>query len=213
MKSDDSNLATLEAAGAGAVEVPPDVATVNLAVITEAKTAAAAAADNAKAMNAVLAAVEALPHVSVRTTGLGVYPITVWDPDTRRSTITGFRADNGLSVESAVGEAGAIFDAGVAAGANQSSGISFGLRDERPHREEALRIAVKEAHADAAVVATTADMVLAGPQRIEIDPAASPAVRKLELARADVSTPVLPGALRVSARVRMVFSLRPSAAK
>ncbi|MCA9652259.1 MAG: SIMPL domain-containing protein [Myxococcales bacterium] len=209
MKLEEPTPRTLEVTGAGAVEVAPDVATVTLAVITEAKTAAEAVERNAATMTAVTKAVEALPHGSIRTTGLGVAPITVWDADTRSSTITGFRADNGIAVETKVDGAGAIFDAGVTAGANQSSGITFGLRDERPHREEALRIAVKEAHADASVVATTADAVLLGPERIEVDPAAAPAVRTLELARSEVATPVMPGALRISARVRMVFRYRP----
>lgn len=209
MKREEPTPRTLEVSGAGAVEVAPDVATITLAVITEAKTAAEAVADNAAVMTKVVAAVEGLPHVSIETTGLGVHPITVWDPDTRRSTITGFRADNGVAVKSAVGDAGTIFDAGVQAGANQSSGIAFGLKDERPHREEALRIAVKEAYADANVVATTADSVIVGPERIEVDPASAPALRKLDLARAEASTPVMPGALRITARVRMVFRYRP----
>lgn len=209
MKHDEPTPRTLEVSGAGAVEVAPDVATIDLAVVTEAKTAAEAVRDNAAVMTKVMDAVKALPHESIETTGLGVQPITVWDAETRRSTITGFRADNGVAVKTEVEQAGAVFDAGVSAGANHSSGIRFGLRDERPHREEALRIAVKEAYADARVVAFTADSVLVGPERIEVDPAAVPAVRTLELARADSATPVAPGALRISGRVRIVFRYRP----
>lgn len=188
----------------------PDVATVQLAVITEAKTAAEATQTNAAAMQQVLAAVTALPHQKISTTGLAVMPITTYDPDTRTTSITGYRAVNGALVDTKVDDAGQIFDAGIAAGANESSGISFRLSDERPHREEALRIAVKEAHADASVVATTANTNLMGVTEIEIDPPNMPSFRMLESARADVATPVIPGEITVEARVRMKFRFQGS---
>jgi len=200
---------TLEVSGHGEVGAAPDVATTRLAVITEAKTAAQAARDNAAAMQKITSVVQGLPHRTISTSGLGVHPVSTWNSDTRTSTITGFRADNGVTVESDIDGAGVIFDAGIAAGANQSSGITFGLLDDRPHREEALRIAVKEAHADASVVASTANAVLTGSQSIEVDPASAPAVRRLDLARAEAATPVMPGALTIAARVRIVFRYRP----
>jgi uncharacterized protein YggE len=208
MKQDEDG--TLNVSGYGRVLVMPDAATVQLAVVTEAKTAAEASQTNAAVMQQVLDAVTALPHDRVRTTGLGVMPITTYHPDTQTTTITGYRAFNGISVDTKVGDAGRIFDAGIAAGANESSGITFRLSDERPHREEALRIAVKEAHADASVVAVTANTVLTGVSEIEIDPAGPPLFRMMESARADVPTPVVPGEIAVEARVRMKFRFQRS---
>src|SRR5690606_23128675 len=72
-----------ESPGTGLVEVAPDLGVARLAVITEAETAAEAVQQNATRMQQVLAAVQALPHREIETVGLGVRPITTWDPDTR----------------------------------------------------------------------------------------------------------------------------------
>ena len=63
--------------------------------------------------------------------------------------IVGYRATNNVAVKTKIAYAAQIFDAGIRAGANESSGISFGLRDETPFREDALRLAVKSAFNEA----------------------------------------------------------------
>src|SRR5690606_28443961 len=102
--------------------------------------------------------------------------------------------------------AGRIYDAGVEAGANQSSGISFRVQDERPYREEALRLAVKQAYADARVVAETAAIKLEGPVSIEIDPTPEPvSYRATTLSAEAASSPVIPDELTIAATVRVVL--------
>ena len=200
---------SLEATGIGSIEVAPDLAEIRLAVITEAPTAAEATSKNAERMREVLDAVEALPHRRVSTVGLSLQPIYRFDPATGTSSITGYRAENSIKVEAAVDDAGRIFDAGIAAGANESSGIGFRLEDERPYREEAIMLAFRQAESDAAAVASAADVVLLAPEELEVEPP-SPGFRPLlELARStDASTPVLPGMLTVRATVRVRFGVQ-----
>lgn len=206
-------IGSLEASGIGSLEVEPDLAVVRLAVITEAATAAEAANQNAASMRDVLDAVEALPHLRVSTVGLSLQPIYVFDPTSGTSSITGYRAENSIKVEAPVDEAGRIFDAGIGAGANTSSGITFKLQDERPFREEALYLAYQQAHADAEAVATAADLLLLGPEAITVEPE-GPIFRPFEMARLADSTPVLPGLLTVSATVRVRFGFQaPSQAQ
>lgn len=207
MKYDAQSKGTLDVTGFGMVEVPPDLAEVRLAVITEAATAAEATSRNAALLRQVLDAVEALPHERVSTVGLSLSPIYTYDPAAGTSSITGYRAENSIRVEAAVDDAGTIFDAGIAAGANTSSGIGFRLRDERPRREEALVLAYHQAHADATVVADVAGLQLLGPEELTVEPER---IRQpmFELARsADVSTPVMPGLLSVTASVRVRFGI------
>lgn len=200
---------SLEATGVGSIEVAPDVAEVRLSVITEAPTATLAARSNAERLREVLDAVEALPHQRVSTVGLALQPIHRFDPASGASSITGYRAENTIKVEAAIDEAGRIFDAGIAAGANTSSGIGFRLQDDRPYREEAIYLAYQQAHADASAVASAADVLLLGPEELAVEPESAGPRPRFELARsADVPTPVLPGLLTVTATVRVRFALQ-----
>jgi uncharacterized protein len=109
-----------------------DEAVVNLGVLTDGKTAAEAVASNAKRTQAMIDAVSSEPNHGVTTLGLSVNPILSYDPGTNVGTIVGFRATNGVEIKTKVGYAGQIYDAGIAAGANQSSGITFRIQNEAP---------------------------------------------------------------------------------
>lgn len=200
---------SLETTGIGSIEVAPDVAEVRLSVITEAPTATEATSANAERLREVLDAVEALPHRRVSTIGLSLQPIYRFDPATGESSITGYRAENTIEVETAVEDAGRTFDAGIAAGANTSSGIGFRLQDDRPYREEAIDLAYRQAYADARAVASAADVLLLGPEELSVEPESLGPRPPFELARsADTPTPVLPGLLTVIATVRVRFGLQ-----
>lgn len=198
----------LEATGFASVEVAPDLAEVRLTALTEAATAAEATRRNAERLRDVLDAVEALPHLSVSTMGLSLEPIYTFDPSTGTSSITGYRAENSIEVETEVGDAGRIFDAGIAAGANVSSGITFRLADERPHREAAIQLAYRHAESDATALATAADVLLLGPEQLVVEPEHPGFRPRFELARSpDTPTPVVPGMLTVTATVRVRFGV------
>lgn len=201
----------IEVTASGEIEVAPDEAIIKLDIITEAKTATAAVQANAKRAQSVIDAVAQEPNHGVTTSGLAVGPIYKFDPETNTSMIIGFRATNSIKIMTKPGYAGQIFDAGIRAGANQSSGISFRLQNESFYREEALRMAVKNAFAEARVVANTADVKLDGPRSIEIDPSYAPILFRAEQFSADAaSTPVIPEDVMIRANVRMVFQTRIS---
>lgn len=205
----DSN-ETLQVTGTGKVQVAPDEAVVDLGVITEAKTAAEAVAANAKQTQAVFDEVSAQPNHGVTTLGLGVNPIYSYDPNTNVGTIVGFRATNGVQVRTKIGYAGRIYDAGVAAGASQSSGIAFRLQHEASYREEALRLAVKNAYTEAGVVAMAASAELAGIESIQIDAGGGGIYyRAAALDAKAVTTPVQPEDKTITASVHVVFRIRP----
>jgi uncharacterized protein YggE len=200
---------TIEGMGSGKVSAPPDEAVVVLEVLTQGDTAAEAVAINAEITQAVLEAVMSEPNQGVTTTGLGVYPVYEYDPDTNLSNIVGFRATNGVKVVTKPITAGRVYDAGIQAGANISSGISYRIKNEAPLREEALRLAVKQAYAEAKVVADTADVRILGPESIVIDPMGGPIMLRAEkLDAAAEATPVIPEDLDIRANVRITFKTR-----
>jgi uncharacterized protein YggE len=202
---------TLEVSGTGKVAVAPDEAVVHLSVITEAKTANEAVKQNAKSTKAVIDAVSAQPNHGVTTSGLGVSPLIHYDSNTHSSKIIGYRATNGVTVKTKIGYAAQVFDAGVQAGANESSGISFGVQDETPYREEALRRAVEIAFSEAQIVAKAAKVQLDGPGSIWIDSGMNPLLfRTVALEMDAAPTPVIPEDLKISASVRIVFRTCPA---
>lgn len=199
----------LSVTGTGKVMVTPDEAIVHLTILTEGRTAAEAVAANARQTQAVIAAVSAQPNHGVTTSGLSVYPIINYEPNTTIPRIVGFRATNSVEVTTKVGYVGQIFDAGIAAGANQSSGISFRVQNEAPYREEALRLAVEQAFHEAQVVARAADIELGDVESILVEPGDGIVFFRTEAldARAP-ATPVIPERQTITARVQVQFRTR-----
>jgi len=199
----------LTVTGIGKVQVAPDEAVVQLSIVTEALTAAEAVASNARQAQAVIEAVSAEPNHGIVTSGLSVFPIINYDQDGSNGRITGFRATNSVEVTTKVGYVGQIFDAGVAAGANQSSGITFRIQDEGPHREEALRLAVAQALREAQGVASAAGIELRGIESITVEPSDGPIMFRSEAFDAKMgATPVIPERQTVTARVQVQLSTR-----
>lgn len=200
---------TLFVTGTGRLQVAPDEALISLGVLSDEKTAAEAVATNARITQALLDAVSAQPNHGVTTTGLNLSPLISYDPTTGVGTVVGFRASNGVEVKTKVGYAGQIYDAGVTAGATQSSGITFRIQDEAPHREEALRIAVEEAHSEAKLVAKTAKITLEGVESIQIDAGGGRIVhRTAALDSKAMATPVIPEDQTITASVQIRFRTR-----
>jgi uncharacterized protein YggE len=198
----------LTVTGVGNVQVEPDEAVVQLGIVTEAGTAAEAVASNARQTQAVLDAVSAQPNHGITTSGLSVNPIIVYEPNSTTSKIVGFRATNSVEVTTKIGYVGQIYDAGITAGANESSGITFRVRDEGPHRKEALRLAVEQAFEEAKIVAGAADIDLRGIDSIQVDPPEGRVFFRSEALAKGSGTPVIPGRQTITARVQVQFGTR-----
>jgi len=200
----------LTVTGIGRVQVIPDEAVVHLSIVTEGRTAAEAVAQNATLTQSVINAVSAQPNHGVTTSGLSVYPIMSYEPNTSVSTIVGFRATNGVVVTTKVGYVGQIYDAGIGAGANQSSGITFRVQNVAPYRAEALRLAVQEAFHEASTVASAANIEVGGVESMQVDPGEDVVFFRSEARSAKAEpTPVIPEQQTITARVVVQFHTRP----
>jgi uncharacterized protein YggE len=209
MKEDKHFHGTMDVSGIGRVNVTPDEAIVNLTTITEAQSASEAVAINAEVTQAVVDAVSALPNHRLSTSGLAVNPLIDYD-DSANSRIIGYRATNSVTVKTKIGYAAQVFDAGIQAGANDSSGISFGLRDQAPFREEALRLAIQSACNEARIVAEAADIEIEGPESILIDSGSGRVMYVSKaLERSAPATPVIPEDMVIAASVQIVFRTKP----
>ena len=203
---------TVETTGEGEVTVAPDQALLSLGVTTDAPTAKQALDDNARAMTAVLAALDQAGFTppDVATRAVSLTPLTDYKtPEQPR--IVGYRANNTVQVKSkdpaAIGRA---LDAGVKAGANVSGGIAFGLADPRTAETQALRLAVQDAQRRAGAMADALGKRLGRVVEVRTIDVDRP-VPRLEMTmarRADVATPIEPGLITVRARAILKAEIR-----
>lgn len=207
MTTSEVTKGTLELYGTGTVDAVPDVANLRLSIVTERKTAGEAVSGNAKDASAVLQQILGLgiPREDIQTEGLNLFPIYQTDPSTNVTSLIAYRASNTLSIAAPVDLAGKVFDVGVAAGVDESSGLSFGMRDPRPLREKALELAVSAARKEAELVCRAMGVTLLGPKSIQVQSGSGPL--RFESARLfdKAQTPVMPGSLSISATLQVVF--------
>ena len=138
----------------GEVKVTPDMATVVTGVATTAPTAAEAMRLNREKMNAALAALRALGVESkdVQTTGISLQPIyrTGGISSGGRRPIEGYRATNQVRITfTDLERVGPVVDAMIAAGGNEISSVTLGVRDPAPAQDAARREAVRRLKAKA----------------------------------------------------------------
>ena len=136
---------TLSLSAYGETRVAPDMATINLGVVTEAPTAAAALQANAAQMTKVTAALKraGIAEKDIQTSGLNLsaqYDYVQNEPPKLR----GYQASNQVTIRvMEIARLGPAIDATVGAGANQVNGISFGLKDPTAAENAAREAAVK----------------------------------------------------------------------
>ena len=136
---------TFNLSASGETRVAPDIASINLGVMTEGKTAADALAANATRMTAVVASLKkaAVAEKDIQTSNLSVNPQYRY-VENQAPVLIGYQVSNQVTVAVRdLKKLGAAVDATVNAGANQVNGISFGLADpsaaENAAREAAVR--------------------------------------------------------------------------
>ena len=208
-----SNKGTITLTGTAQIRARADQATVDLAVVTRAGTASDAIRDNAKIADKVITAVQqqGVSSDDIATSGIRVGPFYVWDKENQTNKLGGYEAINAVVVDIRVERAGAVYDAGVAAGATHGSGLTFRLRDEAGYRKQALLAAVKCARDEAEAVTRALKVRIHGPEKIDVPAGSGPVIFKsarMAMADSAAETPVMPGEITVSAIVEVTFRYR-----
>jgi uncharacterized protein len=210
-------LSTLNVGGEGTVEVSPDRARIVFAVETEAEGARETGEANARLMDRVISAIRGtgIPELRVETSGYSLTPRYAPRRDGEPQRIAGYTARNTVQViVDDVDVVGRLVDTALEAGANRVAGLSFEIRDPEPHRQEALRLAVTRARAEAEVVAEALGMRLGDP--ITVQGGAQVPIPRGFAARGDMMmameaapTPVEAGLQQVTANVTIQYRLYP----
>lgn len=143
------------ASGNATISLKPDQLSLNVGVVTQAVTALESSDLNAAQMAKMLSSLrQVLGNTGeIETINYSVSP--VYQTTGGISTLTGYRTSN--IVEARTGDlslGGRLIDAATAGGANTVQSLRFGLKDPEPVRGEALRLAARQAKANATSIAS-----------------------------------------------------------
>lgn len=206
---------TLTVNGKGEMSAAPDVAYLNLAVETTAKSAQQAVKENAEKTNSVIEAIKARlgENDKVSTAGYNLSPIYEYNNQTNNSEFKGYRASNQIVVEvHNLKQIGAIIDATAEAGLNNIQGLRFDTTKSAELRKKALAEAVKDAKATADVLAQAAGVKIT--RILQLSPSYDypvPVYRDYAMSAkegaAPPPTPIEPGELTINATVNIVFEI------
>ena len=149
--------ASITAVGDATVSVPPDLAHIDLGVVTQGATAQDATTNNAAQAGAVIAALQGLLGTSanIKTISYSLSPVYNNPPAGQSPTIVGYMVTNIVEVTlTNLVQVGKVIDTAIQSGANRVQGISFGLQDRNPPTAQALKTAAAKAKAQADAIAS-----------------------------------------------------------
>ncbi len=177
----------IAASGTGSVAMAPDIATINASVETNSENASDAIAQNNTIYDRVVAALTK-QGVARADIALGYYNIrflprpSPMPPNAAADERYGYTVSRSFVVKvRAIGQAGAMSDACIAAGATAINSIDFGLADPASARAEAIARAVADARRNADAVARAAGLHVVSIKSIEYG--GRPGVEPLMIAR------------------------------
>jgi len=188
--------------GEGVVTLVPDQATIDAGVHTQATTAAAALAQNATEMNAVVQALKAAGGRNLQTEEVSLSPQT-----DASGSVTGYTADDSVSALAAIADAGKLIDAAVAAGANTIDGPTLSISDYAARYRDALAKAVDDARAKAAALAKEGNFALGAISSVSEQSTSTAPEPLFRAASTPAATPVEPGSQDVTADVSVTFRI------
>lgn len=210
-------LSSIRVTGEAKISARPDRVQIDVGVTTHSATSQEAAAQNARELQMVLAALRkaAGAGAELKTVSYSLNPNYRYPKGGGEPALEGYTASNMVQVTlDELARIGAVIDAAGAAGANQVHSIQFTLRDQDAVRAQALREAALRARADADVLAGALGLKVVRVLTVEEN---SPRVMPIpmyrrELAGASVAaaTPVEAGTLDVTADVTLSVEVGPA---
>jgi uncharacterized protein YggE len=202
----------LDIVATGEVTRVPDVARINAGVVTQAPTATAAIAQNARQMASVRAALKTagIADRDIQTSNISLQPDYRY-AENQPPQLTGYRASNEVSVRFRdIARTGRILDALVAEGANQINGPSLEIDRPEAALDEARTAAIATARARAELYARALGMRVIRVIGVSETGAVVPMPRPMaRLQAADAATANIDaGEQRLSVALTVSFELR-----
>jgi uncharacterized protein YggE len=209
---DDTPKRFISLSGTGAIKTTPDKVDISTGVTSQAPTAKEALAKNTAAMANVIDTLKSqgLDPKDIQTTNFSVQPLYEERKEGRSPAIIGYQVTNSVRITVRdIGRLGAILDEVVSLGANDVGSIEFGVAEPEAMKDEARKLAVANAIANAKIYADTAGVKLGKVLTISEEEGgyvaryAAPAPMEMSAK----AVPIEAGTTTVETRVRVTFEL------
>jgi uncharacterized protein len=202
----------LAVTGNAVIMATPDEASARLGIIRQAPTAQSAQNQASAVAQQILNEITkvGIKPQQIQTSRLVLSPI--YDSRNPERKIVGYNASNTVTVRvEDLTLVGPVIDAGLKAGANHLEGVQFGLRNELPSRQQALKQAVNEARSKAQAMAEALGVNLGEVLEVSESGSLTPKFDVLQSrsfeAGAIAPTPVSPGEIQVDASVMIRYRI------
>ncbi|MBO6782245.1 MAG: SIMPL domain-containing protein [Alphaproteobacteria bacterium] len=209
---EDGTRRTLAVTGQGAVQTTPDMAEIQIGVMTRAATAREALTENNDKATRMFAFLResGIADRDMQSVNLSISP--QYDhrrkPEPTRPELIGYVVNNNLRIVVRDLEGfGKVLDGVVSAGANTVHGIRFDSSKREELEREATANAVKDAVERARNIATAAGVSLGKPITIQESGGIRPPVVQMAARMESADVPIASGELAIGARVSIVFEL------
>lgn len=205
----------LDISAQSTLQARPDIATLQIGVVTKAQTADQARKDNAQKMNAAFAILKEkkIDSQDYQTTGLNLSPDYVYEKN-QAPRIAGYQASNNLTVKIRdLDKVSDVIDALVASGVNQINGPNFSVEKPEIFLNRARQDAMKQADERARVYAEATGLRIT--RIVSISEHANMGMPRPYMMKAAIapqaasadSTPVAPGHVDLDVTVNVTYEL------
>jgi uncharacterized protein len=206
---------SIRVTGEATVTVKPDLARIDIGVVTQAQTAESAASQNAQQLDRILAELRTAigSSASIQTIGYSLTPNYRYPKEGGKPTIASYTATNVLQVKTGeLAAVGKLIDLATQSGSNNIHRLLFMLKDEQAVQSQALREAGVKAKARAESLAAALGLkILRVLSVTENEPVVVQPMREMMAAApadsAAVPTPIEPGTIDVRATVVLTVEI------
>jgi uncharacterized protein YggE len=200
----------VRASGEATVSAKPDEARIQIGVITPAKTAEAAAGENANQTNVVLTELRKnmAAGSELRTTNYSIAPQYRYPQSGASPVMDGYVANNTVEVTTRdLASVGKLIDIASRNGANTIHSVEFSIRDDHTIRAQALREATQSARANAEAIASGVGAKLGRILSVESSESPQRPIMQMQMGAAMRTTPIEPGSVDMHASVTVSFEI------
>jgi len=212
-RNDRSRPSSITVNGEATIFAEPDLAQIDIGVVTQARNAPEASKENAERLTRVITEVKKNLDKGdeVKTSGYSLAPNYRY-PQGGKPEIVGYTASNTLRIKMThLAQVGRLIDGAMQAGANNVNRLVFTLKDEQGAQLEALRNATAKAKIKAEAIATALGLKIIRIVSVnEGERTVQPIFRQAVAARAEAApapTPVEPGTVEVRSSLTMTVEV------
>lgn len=204
-------LPTITVVGTGEVLTAPNLARVDIGVVTQLESASASLQGNSDAMEKVRATLDRynISENDVQTSNFSIQPQYDYDRSGQPPRLIGYRVTNEVRiVVRRIEDLGALIDAVVATGSNQINAVTFEIDQAESIEDSARRMAMSDAHRKASLYAQEARVPLGSVLRVEEISGLAPMPQMgITMAQEARAVPIAPGRQKIRQAVRVTFAI------